>query len=156
MSEATANDLRRDDSQRDGSSLLGEILGRSRFDDRVDTQPDIGTGEALRLLGRCFALLARVPGFVSPQSVYCALWRHGAGGCLLPWLAKIVIDNALLQRPFGGTEVVYPPFMDPILAMVEGKDPVGIMLTVTTIYLVMLVLIGSRAGGVGGSLLEGT
>ena len=153
MREATANDLRRDDSRRDGSSLLGEILGRSRFDDRVDTQPDIGTVEALRLLGRCFALLARVPALFAAKCVLrlCVMVQ----GVLLPWLAKIVIDNALLQRPFGGTEVVYPPFMDPILAMVEGKDPVGIMLTVTTIYLVMLVLIGSRAGGVGGSLLEG-
>ena len=76
-------------------------------------------------------------------------------GLLLPWIGKIVVDNAVLQRPIGGSEVVFPPFMDPILAMIEGKDPVGIMLTLTTIYFVMLITIGSRSGGTGAGLLAG-
>ena len=41
MSELTA---------KENNSLLGEILGRISFDDRVDTQPDIKTSEAMILI----------------------------------------------------------------------------------------------------------
>ena len=74
---------------------------------------------------------------------------------LLPWMAKIVVDGAILQRPLDASEVVFPPFMNPILSLVEGRDPIGIMLTITVIYFLMLVTIGSRAGGVKAGLLNG-
>ena len=74
---------------------------------------------------------------------------------LLAWLAKIVIDNVLLQQPFGGTEVNFPPFMAPNLALVEGQSPMAIMLTLTVIFFVMLLTIGSRSGGTNAGLLEG-
>jgi ABC-type multidrug transport system fused ATPase/permease subunit len=144
MNEATAKKK---------SSIIGEVLGRNQFDDRVDKQTDIKTVDALRIIGRCVKMLASVKG------LFCAKFLLQLGlifpGLLLPWMAKIVIDNAVLQRPIGGTEVVYPPFMNPILGMIEGKDPIGIMLTLTTVYFVMLMTIGSRTGGTGASLLQG-
>ncbi|MCY4531021.1 MAG: ABC transporter ATP-binding protein [Gammaproteobacteria bacterium] len=134
-------------------SLIRDVFGKNQFDDRIDSKPDIGTAEALSIIGRCLALLAKVPG------LFCAKFVLRMGlifpGLLLPWMAKIVIDNAILQRPIGGTEVVFPPFMDPILALIEGKDPVGIMLTLTTIYFVMLITIGGRVKGTAARLLAG-
>ena len=95
------------------TSVLKEVLGKNQFDDRVDTQPDIRTTEALRLIGRCTKLLAEAKWLFSLKFllqlglVFPAL--------LLPWMAKILIDNVILQRPFGETSVAYPPFMNPIL-----------------------------------------
>ena len=113
------------------SSILGEVFGRNRFDDRVDQKTDVTTVESLRIIGRCIKMLMSVKG------LFCAKFLLQLGlvfpALLLPWIAKIVIDNAVLQRPVGGTEVVYPPFMNPILTLIEGKDPVDIMLSLTTI-----------------------
>jgi ABC-type multidrug transport system fused ATPase/permease subunit len=137
------------------SSILGEVFGRNRFDDRVDQKTDVTTVESLRIIGRCIKMLMSVKG------LFCAKFLLQLGlvfpALLLPWIAKIVIDNAVLQRPVGGTEVVYPPFMNPILTLIEGKDPVDIMLSLTTIYFVMLITIGSRATskGTGAGLLQG-
>ncbi len=137
----------------DKGSILGEVLGRNQFDDRVDKQSDVKTLEALQIIGRCIRMLAEVKG------LFCAKFLLQLGlifpGLLLPWMGKIVIDNAVLQRPIGGTEVVYPPFVEPVLGLIEGKDPVGIMLTITTIYFLMLITIGSRTGGTGAGLLGG-
>lgn len=137
------------------SSILGEVIGRNKFDDRVDQKTDVTTIEALRIIGRCIKML------MSVRWLFCAKFLLQLGlvfpALLLPWIAKIVIDNAVLQRPVGGTEVVYPPFMNPILTLIEGKDPVDIMLSLTTIYFVMLITIGSRATtkGTGAGLLQG-
>jgi ATP-binding cassette, subfamily B, putative efflux pump len=135
------------------NSLIQQVLGKNTFDDRVDTQPDINTAASFVILGRCLKLLASVKGLVITKFflqlglVFPAL--------LLPWMAKIVIDNVILQRPFGDTAVVYPPFMNPIVNTVDGMSPISIMLTLTTIYFVMLMTIGSRAGGTGAGLLQG-
>ena len=135
------------------TSVMKEVLGKNQFDDRVDTQPDIRTTEALRLIGRCTKLLAEAKWLFSLKFllqlglVFPAL--------LLPWMAKILIDNVILQRPFGETSVAYPPFMNPILNLIDGLDPMGIMLVLTVIYFIMLFTIGSRMGGTGAGLLQG-
>ncbi|MCH2335549.1 MAG: ABC transporter ATP-binding protein/permease [Pseudomonadales bacterium] len=135
------------------TSVLKEVLGKNQFDDRVDTQSDIKTTEALRLIGRCAKLLTEAKWLFSLKFllqlglVFPAL--------LLPWMAKILIDNVILQRPFGETGVAYPPFMNPILNLIDGLDPMGIMLTLTVIYVAMLFTIGSRMGGTGAGLLQG-
>ena len=135
------------------TSVLKEVLGKNQFDDRVDTQPDIKTTEALRLIGRCAKLLTEAKWLFSLKFllqlglVFPAL--------LLPWMAKILIDNVILQRPFGETSVAYPPFMNPILNLIDGLDPMGIMLVLTIIYAIMLFTIGSRMGGTGAGLLQG-
>lgn len=147
MSESAANE---DTSK---NSLIQQVLGKNTFDDRIDTQPDIDTAASFVILGRCIKLMGEVKGLVTLKFflqlglVFPAL--------LLPWMAKIVIDNVILQRPFGDTAVVYPPFMNPIIHHVEGMAPLSIMLTITVIYFIMLMTIGSRAGGTGAGLLQG-
>jgi hypothetical protein len=84
-------------------SLIRDVFGKKQFDDRIDNKPDIGTAEALSIIGRCIGMLFEVRG------LFCAKFLLRLGlifpGLLLPWIAKIVIDNAVLQRPIGGTEV---------------------------------------------------
>ena len=135
------------------AGLLRDVFGKPRFDDRIDTQPDIRTAAALGIIGRSVQLLAEVKWLFMLKALLQLLMIFP--GLLLPWMAKIVVDNVMLREPFGQTDVLYPPFMYPILTLVEGRDPLGIMLTLTTLYLVMLVIAGSRMGGTGAGLLQG-
>lgn len=137
------------------AALLREIVGSNRrFDDRVDTRPDLTTAEALAVMGRSLRLIAHA------RTLFACKFLLQFGlmlpGLLLPWLAKIVVDNALQGLPFGTTEVAYPPFMTPILSLLEGKDPLGIMVTVTVIYVLLLAIIGARAGNTQAALLQGS
>ena len=134
-------------------ALLKEVAGRNQFDDRIDTQPDVTTVEALGVIGRSIRLIAGAPGLFTAKMLlaFVAIFP----GLLLPWMGKILIDNAMLQRPFGTTEVAFPPFMDPILGVVQGRDPLGIALTLVFIYFGLLFLFGSRSGGTGAGLLQG-
>ena len=135
------------------AGLLRDVFGKPRFDDRLDTQPDIRTAAALVIIGRSVKLLAEVKWLFTLKALLQFVMI--IPGLLLPWMAKIVVDNVMLQEPFGQTEVLYPPFMYPILALVEGRDPLGIMLTLTTLYFVMLLIAGSRTDGTDAGLLEG-
>jgi len=135
------------------NTFVQGALGHAEFDDRVDVQPDISTGQALHVLGQAIKLLVPVKGLFTVKVIMQFVMFFPV--FLLPWLAKIVIDNVLLGKEFGTTEVRYPPFMDPILEMVEGRDPMDIMLILTTLYVVLLLTVGTRAGGSGAKLLQG-
>ena len=134
-------------------ALLKEVVGRNRFDDRIDTQSDVTTAQALGVIGRSIRLIAEAKGLFAAKvgfgfvAVFPAL--------LLPWMAKILVDNAILGEPFGITAVSYPPFMNPILDAVYGRDPLGIAMVLMVVYLALLVVFGGRSGGTGAALLEG-
>ena len=134
-------------------ALLREVAGKNQFDDRIDTQPDVTTLEALGIIGRSVRLIGEAPGLFTAKMLlaFVAIFP----GLLLPWMGKILIDNAMLQQPFGTTEVAFPPFMDPILGVVQGRDPIGIALALLVIYFILLFLFGSRSGGTGAGLLQG-
>ena len=134
-------------------ALLKEVLGRNRFDDRIDTQSDVTTAQALGVIGRSIRLIAEAKGLFAAKLAFGFVAVFPA--LLLPWMAKILVDNAILGEPFGTTEVSYPPFMDPILDAVQGRGPLGIAMVLMVIYFVMLVVFGSRSGGTGAGLLEG-
>lgn len=134
-------------------ALLKEVVGRNRFDDRIDTQPDVTTVEALGVIGRSVRLIGEAPGLFTAKLLLAFLAI--LPGLLLPWMGKILIENAILQEPFGTTEVVYPPFMQPILDLVEGRDPIGIAMVLLVVYVSLLILFGSRSGGTGAGLLDG-
>ena len=134
-------------------ALLKEVVGKNRFDDRVDTQPDVTTVEALGVIGRSIRLVAQAKGLFTAKILLALVTP--IPGLLLPWIGKILIDNAILGKPFGTTEVDYPPFMGPILDAVEGQDPLGIAFVLMVVYSAMLILFGSRSGGTGAGLLQG-
>lgn len=135
------------------AGLLRDVFGKPRFDDRLDTQPDIRTAAALAIIGRSVKLLAEVKWLFTLKALLQFVMI--VPGLLLPWMAKIVVDNVMLRAPFGQTDVLYPPFMYPILKLVEERDPLGIMLTLTTLYFAMLLIAGSRTEGTEAGLLEG-
>ena len=126
---------------------------RLRFDDRIDTQTEIGSAETIALVGRCLQLLAQAKG------LFAAKFLLALGlvfpGLLLPWVAKIVTDNVLLERSLGDTDVRYPPFMNPIVAFIDGMAPMEIMLFFAVLYGFLLLLMGTRAGGTGAELFAG-
>jgi ABC-type multidrug transport system fused ATPase/permease subunit len=138
MSEA------RVDEHQDHDGLVNRFIGEAHHDDRIDTDTEISSGEALKLLGRCIAILRHLKGLFAAKF----LFQLGMvlPTLMLPWLAKIVIDNVLLQKPFSDNEAPYPPFMHPIVNYLTGMSPTEIMLTLSIGYCIALVLIGTRAG----------
>lgn len=134
-------------------ALLREVVGRNRFDDRIDTQSDVTTAEALGVIGRSIRLIAGAKELFAAKTVFRFVSIFPV--LLLPWMGKILIDNAMLGEPFGTTDVAYPPFMDPILNAVEGRDRLGIAMVLMVIYFVMLIVFGSRSGGTNAGLLQG-
>jgi len=116
-----------------------------QFDDRIDVDTEISSAEALTLIGRSFKLLAEVKNLFAARFFL----RFGALVPMLfmPWIGKILIDNVLLQQPFGQTAVRYPPFMDPIIGYFSGMDPMQIMLNLTALFVFLLLVVGWRVGG---------
>ena len=126
---------------------------RLRFDDRIDLDTDLSSAETVVLVGRCLKLLAQAKGLFAAKFLlqFGLVWPL----LLLPWIGKIITDNVLLERPFGDTAVRYPPFMDPIIAFIDGMAPLEIMLFFAVLYGCLLVLIGTRTEGTNVELLAG-
>ena len=134
-------------------NIIREIVGQNQFDDRIDTQADLTTLEALHIMGRSLRQIASVKGLFSVKVALEFVLL--IPGLYLPWFAKIVLDNVLQQEPFNTTEIEYPPFMNPVLDLVQGQDPLQIMLSITLISVVGMLLIGLRTEGLGAGLLQG-
>lgn len=134
-------------------SFWKEALGKNLFDDRLDTRPDVKTAEALTILGRSAKVLGQARGlFLGKLLLQLVMVLPGL---YLPWMARIVVDHAALQEPFGETDVVFPPFMAPVLQIVENQTPMGVLLTMTLLYLAMLIIFGSRTRPWSSELLQG-
>ena len=116
---------------------------RLRYDDRIDLDTQVSSREAAVLMGRSLKLLAQARGLFAAKFLFSFGFMGSA--LLLPWIGKIITDNVLLQRPFGDTDVPYPPFMDPIIALVDGMAPMEIMLTLAVLLMLMLLAFGTRA-----------
>jgi len=116
--------------------------GKMAFDDRVDTDTDISSMAALTLLLRSLRLLTDVKWLFAAKFVFAAVAMLPA--LIIPWVTKIVIDQVLLQKPFGTTDVRFPPFMDPFIDLVSDMSPMGIMAAIVAMYGVLLVLFGTR------------
>ena len=149
----TDSTLPENPSEETRSNILQEVIGRNEFDDRIDTQPDLNTWEALRVIGRSLHQIS------SERRLFSAKVILELGlilpGLYLPWLGKIVIDNVIQQRPFNTTEIEFPPFMQPVLTLVQDQDPLQIMLSISIIFIVGMVLLGMRTYGLGAGLHEG-
>lgn len=143
----------RDDTRAKRRNLLREIVGKNQFDDRIDVQSDLTSAEAVRVLGRSLRQIASIKGLFAIKVALEFLLI--VPGLYAPWIAKILIDNVINQEAFNATEVRYPPFMDPILNLVQGQDPMQIMFTLTLVSVLGLLTLGYRIGGLGAGLLQG-
>ena len=113
------------------------------FDDRVDTDTEITTREALSLLGRSLGFLSNVRVLFFWKLVFANIAI--LPGLAAPWILKIIVDQVILGLPFNATEVRSPPFMLPFINAVQGFTPGEIMLAVTALFAVLLVVFGMRA-----------
>ena len=139
------------------ANVVDRFVGEHHHDDRIDVDTEISSAEAVGLLWRCLGLLGRA------KALFAAKFALQTGTLLfqlfMPWIGKIVIDNVILQKPIGETDVPYPPFMQPIVNFLDGMTPLEIMFTLAMGYLAALILIGFRAGelnvGLFGSTITG-
>ncbi|MCY3841200.1 MAG: ABC transporter ATP-binding protein [Gammaproteobacteria bacterium] len=125
-------------------NVVDRFVGEHHHDDRIDVDTEISSAQALKLLWRCLGLLG------SAKALFAAKFALQTGTLFFqlftPWIAKIVIDNVILQAPMGETDVPYPPFMQPVVAFLDGMTPLEIMFAVAMGYLAGLILVGMRSG----------
>ena len=121
------------------------------FDDRVDVNPAVSNRDAARLVWRCLRYLATVKGLFAAKVglSFVAL----IPGLIAPWTGKILIDQVILQQPFDDDEVPFPPYFQPFVDFVRDMAPMEIMLTMTAMFIGLLVVFGR--GGLGVPLEQG-
>jgi ABC-type multidrug transport system fused ATPase/permease subunit len=121
------------------------------FDDRVDIHTDLTTRETVVLLWRCLKLIGDVKTLYAAKILLALLAI--IPGLVAPWMAKIVIDQVVLQKPFGETDVAFPPYMMPLVDWLNGMPPMQIMLALASVYALMLVFLSNS--DIGPDLVEG-
>lgn len=134
------------------NSMSGGDTSRSgAFDDRVDLNTKLSTWQVLGLIGRALKLLRTVPALFAGKAVLALLALIPA--LILPWVAKIIVDQVVLQQPFGETDVPFPPHMMPFVNWVQDLAPMNIMMATAGLLGLVLLLFGS--GGIGVDLVQG-
>ncbi|MEL7187492.1 MAG: hypothetical protein AAFN50_13830, partial [Pseudomonadota bacterium] len=114
-----------------------------QFDDRVDTQTELTTGQTLSLLGRSIGFLRQVRMLFVGKVVFAVVAVFPL--LLTPWILKIVVDQVVLGQPFEATEARTPVFLQPFVNAIRDLPPSEIMLAVTGLLLLLLFLFGFRA-----------
>jgi len=114
-----------------------------RFDDRVDTQPELTTAQTLDLLARSLRFLGTVKGLFLCKVGFAVVSVLPA--LAVPWFLKIIVDQVILKQPVGSGEASFPPFMMPFINAIQDLSPGHIMLAVTALFVSMMVLFGMRA-----------
>ncbi len=123
----------------------------SAFDDRVDVNPAVSNRAAATLVWRCLRYLATVKGLFAAKIGLSFLAL--IPGLIAPWTGKILIDQVILQKPFDATEVPFPPYFQPFVDLVRDMAPMEIMLTMSAMFIGLLVVFGR--GGLGIPLEQG-
>ena len=118
------------------------MINSIRYDDRVDTQTELGFGQTLGLIRQSLGLLTEV------KKLFVIKCGFALGSLLpalaVPWLLKIVVDQVILQQPFDTGSIPFPPFMMPLVGALDGMSPTSIMATLLAVGLVMMVTMGLR------------
>ena len=125
-----------------------------RFDDQLDLDAAMSNRETWQVMVRGLKLMRYAPG------LFYAKWgmrlAYAFVGLFVAWFFKVITDHVILDVPLVVDEVNFPPHFVPILYLFEGMSRMEMMLTMTLIFTVLLILIGTRAEGTGASLYEGT
>ena len=121
---------------------MTRVTDTTRYDDRVDTDTELTLTETLVLVSRSLELISKVKSLFAYKIVFATVAILPS--VVFPWLLKIVVDQVILQQPFDD-DVRFPPFMEPFVDSMQGLPPTGIMMSLTILFLVMLVIFGMRA-----------
>ena len=130
-------------------TLASGFKAGERFDDRIDTGPEISHANALAVVWRGLKLIAYVPGLFTAKFAFNITMI--VPGLFLAWFGKIITDNVLMQEEVVAEGARFPPHMMPLIRFLEGMGPMEVMLVLTTIYAIGLILIGTRGGEDGHS-----
>ena len=131
--------------QRNSALLKPEVFKVSestRYDDRIDVDTDLSLIQTFAMIGRSLGLLTKVKKLFAYKVVFATVALLPA--IVLPWLLKIVVDQVILQQPIDEA-VRFPPFLKPFLNFIDGMTPSDIMISLTILFLVLLVFFGMRA-----------
>jgi ABC-type multidrug transport system fused ATPase/permease subunit len=111
----------------------------------LDTDTDIGLGEALRIIRRGVGLLQHFWGRFLAKFLL-NLGALAVPVLLLPWPVKLAIDHVVLARPIESA-TGYPGFMLPVLHALRGATPGEILVWLSVFAFSMVVLVGGFAPG---------
>ena len=141
-----------DTTQQDHTILSG-FKGGAQFDDQIDLEHELTHYEALKFVLRGAAYVRYI------WKLYLTKWLLGTAiivpGLFIGWFWKIITDHIILGQPLVVGEVNFPPHMNWLLRMLEGHDPMEMMMIIVVVYVVGLLLIGTRVGGTGAGLFGG-
>ena len=141
-----------DTTQKD-HTILSSFKGGAQFDDHIDKSHELSHGDALRYVLRGAAYVRYV------WRLFIVKWLLGTAIIIPPlfiaWFAKVIVDHILLGNPFVLDEINFPPHMNWILRILDGHTPMEMMLIMSSVYVVGLFLIGTRAEGTGAGLYGG-
>lgn len=105
----------------------------------------ISAGRTLRLIGRALAyawplryrLLVKM--LLSMLAVSSIL--------ILPWPMKVLIDHVVLGMPIGDSPTRYPPFVKPLVGLLDDLSPVGIAIAVAVFTAFLVAVMGAIGNG---------
>ncbi len=68
---------------------------------------------------------------------------------IVPWPVKMIVDNVVLKQPIADAERPYPFFIQPLIHVLEGRDPYQILMVLVALQFGLFLLAGSfgTAGG---------
>ena len=124
------------------SSRVSKVSKSTRYDDRIDVDTELTLRETLAMIGRSMGLLTKVKKLFAYKFVFATVAVLPA--IILPWLLKIVVDQVILQQPVDSA-VRFPPFLDPFMNLIDDMAPTEIMVSITILFLTLLVFFGMRA-----------
>ena len=111
-----------------------------RFDDMIDTSTRISNLEVIRLTYRALRF-AMAEKRLLMAKVALATFALIPAFCT-PFLAKILIDQVILQKPFGETEIPFPPYIQAFIDLISGFSPIEIMIALTAVGFLFLLVFG--------------
>ena len=121
---------------------MSKVSKSTRYDDRIDVDTELTLRETLAMIGRSMGLLTKVKKLFAYKFVFATVAVLPA--IILPWLLKIVVDQVILQQPVDSA-VRFPPFLDPFMNLIDDMAPTEIMVSITILFLTLLVFFGMRA-----------
>ena len=119
---------------------LDDIGKNERYDDRVDIDTRISNAQSLALIGRSLALIKDAKGWFFGKLLLALMAL--IPGLTLPYVAKVLIDQVLLQKPLDAIEVPFPPHFMPFVNCIEGLAPMQTMGVVLLFTIVVMFVFG--------------
>ena len=111
----------------------------------LDTHTDIGLSETLAVIRRVLVTFWPLAPVRLAVKALLQMGALGSVALLLPWQAKAVIDHVVLAKPIVTTG--YPPYLHPVLLMLDGMHPLEILIALSTIAVGMVLTLGYYASG---------